>query len=388
MPEVAEAPEEVVDIPATEKVAINRMADKFKAAMKGLPTEPAAIAPVETPPAKPAEPKPAEKPATPPAPAPTPTPAPAKTEPEIPDLPKTTKDWNALKEVRDKYKKDYETLKPQFDSLATEKAALVAERDAAKVALEEAKKGTAEYEQLKTEHEQAKKLVDEFYVERSPQFQSHFGQRLQAAKMEATEAVGQEHAEKIKSVLENPPSKYRDEQIKAIVAELDEFERGRVINAYQELYRIERERAAELAKAPENRKKLAAIEEQQAQERTAHNVKMRTGFLEDINKQLEPELNGFPEAEAIKTAVKKVIFNEASAPEYTALIADAARWRRHKSSIAEKDEHIAKLESQLAEIQASNPTVQSSSASPAKSAPSPMDNSDIGDKFKKAMGRK
>lgn len=390
MPEVAEAPEEVVDIPASEKVAINRMADKFKDAMKGLKTPPpAAIAPVETP--KPAE---APKPA-PAAPAPAPAEAPKPAEPAqqngeaaIPEIPKTHKDWKALKEVKDKYQKDYETLKPQFDSLTAEKSAAIAERDQIKAELAEAKKGTAEHAELKAEYEKAKQFVDEFYVERSPQFQSHFGQRLQAAKMEAAKAVGPEHADKIKAAFEIPASKYRYEQVKAIGLELDDYDRAALVRAYGNLEDTERDREAELAKAPENRKKLAELEAKQQQERAAQDTTQRNAVWAKVIAQIDPELIGYAEADTIKTAAKRVIYREGGPDEFVSVVSDAARWRRHKSSLVEKDERIAKLEGQLAEMQASNPTVQSTVASPAKKSPPPLDNSDVGATFHKAMGRK
>lgn len=391
MPEVAEAPEEAVDLPATEKVAINRMADKFKALVKGLPVpppEPAAIAPVDPP-----------KPAEAPKPAPAPTPAPAEPKPAAPapdpapTLPTETKGqarqaFEALEGLKNKYQKDYETLKPQYDSLSTEKAALAAERDQAKAALEEAKKGTAAYEELKKEYEQAKKLVDEFYVERSPQFQSHFGERLQTAKLEAIEAVGVDHAAKITAALEIPASKFREEQVKAIGLELDEWDRAALMRAYGQLKATEKERAAELAKAPENRKKLAEIEAKEQQERVASMTKMRAGFLEDIIRQIEPDLTGFPEAEAIKLALKRVIFNEAPAPEYTSLLADGARHRRYKSSITEKDELITKLQAQVNELQSASPSLRSNGNAANKKSPPPMDNSDMGEKFRKARDGK
>lgn len=395
MPEVAEAPEEVIDIPASEKVAINRMADKFKDAMKGLKPEPAAIAPVEAP-------KPAEKPAAPPAPAPVPAPAEPKPaapapDPAKPTLPADTKGqarqaFEALEGLKNKYQKDYETLKPQYDSLSTEKASAIAERDQAKAELAEAKKGTAEHAELKAQLEQAQKLVDEFYVERSPQFQAHFGQKFQAAKLAAAKAGGPEHAAKITAALELPPSKYREEQIKAIGLELDDWDRGTLLRAYGQLTDTEVERDAELAKAPENRKKLAAIEAKEQQEnaskRAAHFAQMRTGWFDTVEKNVAAELTGFPEADAIKAVVRKVIFNEATSDEYTGILEDGVRYRRYKSSITEKDELITKLQAQVNELQSASPSLQSNGAAPTKKSPPPMDNSDMGEKFRKARDGK
>lgn len=120
----------------------------------------------------------------------------------------------------------------------------------------------------------------------------------------------------------------------------------------------------------------------------AHFTKMRTGFLEDVTKAIEPELAGFPEAEVIKSTVKRVIFNEAPAAEYTALLADGARWRRHQSSIKEKDELISKLQAQVSELQSSSPSLRSNGTTQTKKSPPPLDNSDIGEKFRKARDGK
>lgn len=400
MAEVAEAPEEVVDLPASEKVHINRMADKFRDAMKATKPE-KAIAEVPPAPAKPAAPEkpaaPAPAPAKPAVPAEPPKPAPAApAAPEPAALPadvkgKAREAFEALEKTMKKYRGDYEAMKPQFESLASEKTALIAERDAIKAERDAAKKGTEEYEALKKQYEDADKIIKQFYIENDPQFQAHFGQLIQSAKLEAVEAVGPEHAEKIKSILEMPPS-VRKQQLAPIFESLDEMSRIQLMHALTQLQGSERDRAAELAKSRENHAKLQQVRSKEAQEQAAKAAELdmarRNELLSKVLLQIEPELNGYAEADAIKSAAKRFVFREGGPEDFVSVVSDAARWRRHSASLKEKDELIGKLQAQLAEVQASNPTTQSSGPSTVRKATSPMDNSDIGPIFRKARDGK
>lgn len=397
MAEVAEAPEEAVDIPASEKVHINRMADKFRDAMKATQPE-KSIAEVPPAPAKPVAPEkpaaPAPAPAKPVAPAEPPKPAPAAPEPAA--LPadvkgKAREAFETMEVLMKKYRGEYEAMKPQFESLASEKTALIAERDAVKAERDAAKKGTEEYEALKKQYEDADKIIKQFYIENDPQFQAHFGQLIQSAKLEAVEAVGPEHAEKIKSILEMPPS-VRKQQLVPIFESLDEMSRIQLMHALTQLQGSERDRAAELAKSKENHAKLQQVRSKEAQEQAAKAAELdmarRNELLSKVLVQIEPELSGYAEADAIKSAAKRFVFREGGPEDFVSVVLDASRWRRHGASLKEKDELIEKLQAQLAEVQASNPTTQSSGASTERKSPPPMDNSDIGPKFRKVRDGK
>jgi hypothetical protein len=402
---MAEALESPMTLPKSELKAINSMAEKFKNLTKGIdmaPEKPAAIAPVEpVQPAVPETPKPQPTPATPEKPAApaTPAPAPAAT-PESPTLPPEVKGnarkaFETLEQLKNKYQKDFETLKPQLDATAAEKVALAAERDALKAQYEVAKKATADYETLKQQHEAYDKIIKQFYIENDPQFQAHYGQKIQTSKLEAEEAArlaGEEVVAKVKSALEIPASPFRDQQVASITGELDDYSRVALVNAYTELKRTERERAAELAKAPENHQKLQEVRAKQAQEQAQQDaVKMtatRTRLLDMAQKQVEAELNGFADAESVRGALKKVIFNEATSDEYVGVLADAARWRRHQSTMKEKDELIGKLQTQLNEIQAATPGVRASTTSTERKTRPPLDNSDLGPTFRRLTSGK
>ncbi len=379
-----------VEFPKEEAKHINSMAEKFRQ-LSGLTLAPEApAAPVEPPAPTPTvptppSPTPPPNPATPaPAPAPVPTPTEPTPPPEMKG--KAREAWQKLETLMKEYRTDAETYKAKVEAAAAEKAALALERDTFKVELETARKGTAEYEQLKQEYEKNDRIIKELAIEKSPQFQAHFGQRFQTALLDATEAVkaaGNETVEKVKAIMEMPPSDFREQQIRAIGGELDDFSRASLATAYNNLKATERERAVELSKPIENHKKLMEVQAREQAEQQARDAQVRATLVNLANTELAADLNGFAGAEAIKAEAKKMIMGEASTPEFMSTIKDAALWRRHAPTLKEKDELIGKLQAQLAELQTATPTLQTTGTVTTPKVLPPLDHSDIGEKFRK-----
>lgn len=330
------------------------MGAKFKAALENKPAEAAPVVPAE---------KPSEKPPDKPAAAP----------PEKPVVPavataaptelkgKAREQFEKLETEMKKWREAHDQLKPQFEMTQTELAKL--KKDQERYA-----KMDSELEDLKKKGSEYESIVKQFYIEHDPQFQLHFGQRLQAAVVEAKEAVGAEHAAKVEEILSYPPSPFRDKQLSEVADGLTDFQRTELVNAYSSLKRTERERKAELAKGPENYKKLLELQAGKAKEESIKAAENRNALLAHVQKQIEPELAGIDTAlaETIKTTVKKVIEGDIDAESYVGLLVDSAKGKKFASVMKEKDDTIAKLQAQIQELSSAQPGMQGGKAAEGK----------------------
>lgn len=353
--------EATLEIPHSEKgKAGAAMGAVFKAAMSGkaAPVEAAPVVPAEKPAEKPLEKPaiaaPAEKPAT-------EKPAAAATVPDVsapPELKGKARERfeNLEKEMR-KWREAHDQIKPQFEM--TQAELVKAKKDQERYA-----KMESELEDLKKKGSEYESIVKQFYIEHDPQFQSHFGQRLSAAVVEAKEAVGTEHAVKVAEILSYPPSPFRDKQLAEIADGLTDFQRTELVNAYSSLKRTERERKAELDKGPENFKKLQELQANKAREESAKASENRNALLAHVQKQIEPELAGVDAvlAETIKTTVRKAIEGDIDAEGYVGLLVDSAKGKKFAATMKDKDDTIAKLQAQIQELSSTQPTVQGGKA--------------------------
>lgn len=358
------AAEETVAIPPSETASINKMADAFKSAMATMTPAPAKPAAIAEPPAE--QPKPAEKPAEQPKPAETPNP--------------TRENFAKLETETKRLRDEASKLKPEYEQTKTKLAELEAK-------LEQTSKLQPEYEQAKQQLEEYQKIVKEIYVERDPQFQAHFGQRISTAVLEAKEAVGTELASKIEQVLQVPPSTFRDNQVAELSEGLNDFSKAALVSAYTELKRAERERKAELQKSSENYSKLQEIQAKKRQEETVKAAESRTALLAHVNSQIEPELTGAePElAQSIKDNVKRMVNGEMDAKGYTNVLVYAAKGQKFESVMKEKDEKISKLEAQLSELQTAQPSLASGGVTAPKGKPAELE--EPGVKFRREMDK-
>lgn len=406
---MTEAPEETIHLPASEKFAINRMADKFKDAMKGLQaTEPSKSA--------------------------------QASDPEIPELPKTHKDWKYLRGLKDKFQNEAEAAKAELEKLKAHPApaaAAVAEpstlaqvdgepelpvetqgkarqafqtlKGLKEKAIQDAQSAAKERDRYKAELEAAKNnpspemialrkeldardlIVKQLAISQDPRFQNHFAEKFQNALVEAREAAGEESGEQLEQIFALPASPHRDLQVEQLAENLDlsDMRRLDLLDSYKSHKRAEKERAAELAKAPANLEIIRAQAARAQQDAELKQVRERAQLYQYIEGSLANDLTGAdPQtAKAILSDTKNFIDGKASTEQYTQTLADAARWRRHEPTRKAQAELIETLQGQLSEMQAASPSLQSNGGAERKPKPPPLDNSDMGDKFNKAMGK-
>ncbi len=266
--------------------------------------------------------------------------------------------FKILESQRDEFKSKAEQLEAKAKDLETKLSQAV---DPAKIAelqkkLDETNSKASEYETI----------VQRFYVEHSPTFKAAFSEKITQSQIEAKDAVGAEHASKIEALLKMPPSETRDKAIEEIGDELRPFQQSSLVKAYTDLRRIERERDAELAKAPENFKKLQQFNAEQATKAHAQEMAaLESAFKSETGEFMQklPEFQPIEGNEAHNSFVKANIetarsFLGAKTPTDLARIALwAARGHAALEMDAKKDALIEKLSSQVKELQSAGPTL-------------------------------
>lgn len=396
-----------ITIPPSERKEIVKMGDAFREAMK----KPQAIAPAPPPPAPAATPKPAPagpkddpatkltpklpaaSPATAPAPAPVPVPEAKPSDPE-PEMPKNAKDWKAFKEL--KAKADAEAKQA-----TAEAAALKAEAAAQKAELETLKKGSAEWERVKADYEGTKKqltdqqkILDIVALEHNPKFQEHYTNRIKGYAESIKGFLAGEVAGKVDQIFALPPSRLRDEQIKALVTELDETDRvaaTAISNAYVNMAVVERERATELGRASENVAQWKASEQKRHQEEQAARQSHLNAVLDLANQQTAADLEGAEQADAVsfKEDTRRLVYGELDQPSMLRIATYASKGRKYDKTIAERDEMIAKLQTQVAELTSASPPANGTGGGQhIPNRRGPADNTDIGNRFRAEMAKK
>lgn len=397
---------ETVTIPPSERKEINRMGDVIRDALKMA--KPAAIAPA-TAPAAPAEPKvdPASKivtkPATTPpepkavpvvAPVPTAKTEPAKPSDPEPEMPKNAKDWKAFKEVREK-------AVAEAKAVTTERDALKAERDAQKAELETLKKGSAEWEAKKAEYDGTKKqladqqkILDIVALEHNPKFRDHYDGRIKGYAESIKGFLSNEATAKVDQIFALPPSRLREEQIKALVTELDETDRVAatlVAQAYGNMAVVEREKSVELGRASENVAQWKASEQKRQQEEFAQRQSHLKAVVDLAHQQTAADLDGADEADAVafKEDTRKLVFGELDQQSVLRVASLAAKGRKYDKTIAERDETIAKLQTQVAELTSASPPANGTGGGDrVQHRNGPPDNTDIGGKYQAALAQR
>lgn len=356
---MTEAPEAPIELPKSERQHINAMAEKFKALTAQAKPEKAAVEPAAAPTAEPAKPEFAAP-------------------PEIRG--RAREQFQTLENLKRKYQKDYETLKPQFDSLKAE--------------LEAIKKNggnTAELDTLRAQLSERDKVLAAVAIEKHPKFQQHFTERVQAAAIEAAQVVGTEHAATVEQIFKSPASPQRDKQVEELAAGLSNFKALDLLESYKTLKRTEKDREAELSKAPDTVKLIAQENERRAKDAELQLARQRAGLLQLVATELESDFTDANDPMTKEAAADVKRFIEGADGKldgklYVRTVADAMRYRKAQKTMAEQTEIITKLQTQLNEIQNATPGVRPSTTSTERKTKPPLDNSDLGPTFRRLTG--
>lgn len=298
-----------------------------------------------------------EKPAA-TAPAGDPPKAPPKTDQAKPETGQPSQaareNFKKLETERDELRKKYDTDSAQWKQKTEEyEGKLKTMNGFDPQAIESDRKQLGEY----------KDLIERFYVEHSPQFQQVFGSRIDAVLSDVKNIAG-EHAESAMELFQAPPSKARDKAFKALVGEMDDVDRARMISAYDRMTDVQRERAEALNKSKEGYRALQTRNGEE-QAKVQAQAKERAAKLEaQVMKEAESisDLEGIDkdqDAAAYRTAyVKKALssdFSPTEAAKIPGLAAEALRLREKviPGLIAE----LKKRDEQIAALQGSSPSL-------------------------------
>ena len=255
MPEPETAPS-----PNLEKTA-KAMGDRFRSQMSDPPTTTDPTPPTST--AK------TDKTTAPPG-------APVAKKPDPPE--KKTKEQN------------FAELNKHFDDFRAQSETRIKELEAA---IENSKKSWSEEKGgLEPQLKQYQEIVQRVSLENDPRFKAAFDSRIHAALADAKESVGSAKAAAVEAAFNMPEGETRDARIKEIASELDEFEKMGLRNSYDNFKRAQRERKAELAKAPENLTNLQKLDQKRAEE-TQQARKKELGEL--FNTEVAQFAQGIPD---------------------------------------------------------------------------------------------
>ncbi len=354
--------EDKVEIPPSERQEINRMGDIIRAAQAKpkAADKASAIAPVSAPPngtppveSKPAAPKPPE------APAPSPKPV------EEDQPPKNAKDWKAVKDIRDKAIAEAKQYQAGWDAAKAEVAALKSEMDTLK-------KGSVEYDRVKAEHTAAKEqltakdkeikerddILQRFALEHDPRFKAHYDGEIKLHAASVGQFAPPDAVAKFDAILAMGPSKFRNEQVNALVEELadNRMASNAIVNAYLSINTVEQKKALELSRSAENWALVKAEDQRRMQAEQQAAMEQMKALLDTAHQTAEAELTGL-EADTVasfKESTRKVI-TDRDKGALLSVIKDAAKGKKYDRDIAASSEKITKLEAQVAALTSATP---------------------------------
>lgn len=363
--------EEPMTLPPT--VSINRLSEKFKEALgrADKPTEVKAEVPEKPKPVQAEAPK-ADAPKADAAKSDKSDKSDALKEPKIP-----REHFKALETQRDEFKSKWE--------LAEERAKQV---EAKAKDLEQ--KIPTDYEQLKGKVAEAEEIRKKFYVETDPIFKQAFDQKIAAGLDEIREIAGAGKAEELIELISLPSSAKRDAAIMELTEEMPTFKQHSISQAMRDVRKLQKERAAELAKPSENYKHLEDVKSQRASQEKVARMEALDRAVKITAAEAARESVHFQKVDGNEEHNQLVIENEKMLREFTTtelvpedhakLAMWAVRGIRAQQTDALKDALITKLQNELKAISDSNPSVQGGGKAADKGKPLTA-----GEKFKLAM---
>lgn len=361
--------EEPMTLPPS--VSINRLSDKFKEALGRSDKAP--------------EP---EKPA-------------AKTD-KVEQPKETTRE--PLKQDKQEAKKpkipheQFESLQTQRDEFKTkwEQAEERAKANEAKAREYEAKTKEVEqriptdYEDMKSKVSEAEEIRKKFYVETDPIFKQAFDNKISAGLDEIKDIAGPGKADELIELISMPSSAKRDAAIMELTEDLPTFKQHSISQVMRDVRKLQKERAAELAKPSENYKHLEDVKSQRSTKEKLERIEALERAVKITASEASRSTVHFQKVDGNEEHNQRVVENEKMLREFTThdmgpeerakLSMWAVRGIRAQQTDALKDALISKLQGELKAISDSNPSVTGSGKGSTGEKPI-----SAADKFKMAM---
>lgn len=210
-----------------------------------------------------------------------------------------------------------------------------------------------EYQELLKANQDTLSRLEAVAIERSPRFQAQFQPRIDAAMQLAIDQVDPSISSQVKELLSMPAGKQRNQALSAIYNDLTGIEQGQFISAVGELAKIEREKSALAARAPEVWKQWQQeAESQQIQKHKAQQDMAEKAFTDEARKWEGISTFKTPE----KAALAKKIYS--GGMDLTQL-AKAAHWAVHGSELMKTVQQVMQenneLKSKIASMQNGEP---------------------------------
>ncbi len=292
---------------------------------------------------------------------------------------------------------NFAELNKHFDDFRAKSETRIKELEAA---IESSKKSWSDEKGgLESQLKQYQEIVQRVSLENDPRFKAAFDSRIHSALADAKESVGSSKAAAVEAAFNMAEGESRDARIKEIAGELDEFERMGLRNAYDNFKRAQRERKAELAKAPENLTNLQKLDQKRAEEAQAAR-KDEIGKL--FNTEVAQFAQGIPDfAPDVKDEAHNKIVADTIGRAKQWLDGDLsnldtvrlALWASKGINAVDREkaltEQIAKLQKQVSDLTAAHPRANGS-GKPREAVENKRERpgqvaSSVADKYRQAM---
>lgn len=289
---------------------------------------------------------------------------------------KASDNFKILEQSRDEWKGKYETSAAEWTKKHADLETRYKELETKMPQID-----VTEIETTRNRLKEYEDIVSKFYLENDPKFIQAFQPRIDAAISDIKDLLG-DKAGAIDHLLQAGPSKARDKTIKELAADLDEFDRTRLIKNYDKLTDAQRERSGELAKSKENvaiRRKQEMEKSQRSQEeQKAHTAKLEAAVMDATKALKAPEgVEEDKDAGAYRESfVRKALSADyplAEQVKLPALAADGLHLREKVipsllAKLKEKDEQLARYQSSSPGVK----TGQTEQRQPMKLSDGPM----------------
>lgn len=352
-------------------VSINRLSDKFKEAL-GRADKPAAKAPEPVP----------EKVADVTTGTASQREAPKTENHKEPKIPR--EHFKVLETQRDEFKTKWE----QAEERAKANEAKAKEYEAKAKDVEQ--KIPTDYEEIKSKVSEAEEIRKKFYVETDPIFKQAFDNKIAAGIDEIKDLAGSDKAGDILELISLPSSAKRDASIMELIEDLPTFKQHAISQVMRDVRKLQKERAAELAKPSENYRHLEEVKSQRSTKEKLERLEALERAVKITASEAARDTVHFQKLDGNESHNQRVIENEKMLREFTThdmgpedrakLSMWAVRGIRSSQTDALKDALISKLQGELKAISDSNPSV--SGTGKAHSGEKPLSASE---KYQKAM---